>query len=229
MLQLHCLVESRSICDHLGRRLWYHLLAMPEVANSSLSLPLRSRPPFWVCFSNKIKLLITDTIQVRLMIIIKITAVVQCSSSSKTPSRAEPAAIEACVELETEPEVVCLSECCACTGTTPTPFQPKDTAMTHHTWRQQDHLFSQGWYTTYMYQWLTMCCTRFHVLCIFCCFCVQNSLCSWLKKEDAFVTTGFDNRKKALEKFFFNSHSQNCTRNLLWRLSWWSKIAYQPF
>ena len=41
------------------------------------------------------------------------------------------------------------------------------------------------------------------MLCIFCCFCVQNSLCSWLKKEDAFVTTGFDNRKKAFEKFFF--------------------------
>lgn len=60
-----------------------------------------------------------------------------CSSSSETPSGAKPAATEARVEIETEPEVVYSSECCACTGTTPTPFQPKDAATIRHTRCQQ--------------------------------------------------------------------------------------------
>ena len=47
---------------------------------------------------------------------------------------------------------------------------------------------------------MTLCITRVRAFCVFCCYCVRKGL-SLVKKEDAFVTSGFDNWKKPHERF----------------------------
>ena len=104
----------------------------------------------------------------------------------------------------------CAAECCinACNKTGLTPFQPKDTSTIERTRKQQgkkSRLFSTSWYSTYT--WITLC-TRACVFFFYCRYCSGKSFCNLSKKaEDAFITTGFDNRKKAHEKF--TQHSQS--------------------
>ena len=94
----------------------------------------------------------------------------------------------------------CTSECCK-GGLT--PYQPTESSKLQVLQRQQGkriRRFSPTWYATY--SWLTVCTTRGKAFCVYCRYCSSNSLLNLAKKgEDAFVDTGFDNWKKALEKF----------------------------
>ena len=103
----------------------------------------------------------------------------------------------------TDKGIACASECCTniCNEQGLTLFQPKDSSTIERTrWRQgqKSSLFSPNWYVTY--PWMTLCITRVRAFCVFCCYCVRKGL-SLVKKEDAFVTSGFDNWKKPHERF----------------------------
>jgi len=98
-------------------------------------------------------------------------------------------------------ESACTSECCARANDEqgPTPFQPKDSSTIEDTRRKQgqkSRLFSPTWYVTY--PWITLCTTKFRVFCVCCRYCIRKGLA---KKEEAFVSCGFDNWKKAHERF----------------------------
>ena len=105
--------------------------------------------------------------------------------------------------------IACTSECCArvCDEQGITPFQPKDSSTIERTRRRQgqkSRLFSPTWYVTY--PWILLCTTRARAFCVYCRYCVEKGL-SLAKKEDAFVASGFDNWKKAHQKF--TQHAQS--------------------
>ena len=91
------------------------------------------------------------------------------------------------------------------------PFQPTESAVISCTKRKQgkkNQSFSLAWYTSY--PWLTLCTTRYKVYCTYCRYCSRKGLLSLAKKgEDSFIDTGFDNWKKAHERF-----SQRAQSNL---------------
>ena len=101
----------------------------------------------------------------------------------------------------------CSFNCCESTSLT--PFQPRDSA-TLETFQQiqgkQCRKFSPSWYSTY--SWLTLCTTKHRVFCVLCRYCkAKNLLCFARKGEDAFVSIGFNNWKKAHEKFTIHEQS----------------------
>ena len=65
--------------------------------------------------------------------------------------------------------------------------------------------FFPTWYVTYPWI-LTLCTTRARVFCVYCRYCVGKGLCLG-KKGDAFISNGFDNWKKAHERF--TQHTQS--------------------
>ena len=90
-----------------------------------------------------------------------------------------------------------------------TPYQPTESSKLQVLQRQQGkriRRFSPTWYAAYT--WLTVCISRGKTFCVYCRYCNSNGFLNLAKKgEDAFVDTGFDNRKKALEEF--GQHSQS--------------------
>ena len=95
---------------------------------------------------------------------------------------------------------LCTSECCK-GGLT--PYQPTESSKLQLLQRKQGkriRRFSPTWYTTY--SWLTVCTTRAKAFCVYCRYCSAKGLLHLAKKgEDAFIDIGFDNWKKAHEKF----------------------------
>ena len=124
--------------------------------------------------------------------------------NSPTPSDSD--------EEETRPDenfTQCASECCsrAYDEQGLIPFQPRDSSTIERTRRKQgqkSRLFSPTWYVTY--PWITLCTARARAFCVFCRYCVGKGL-SLVKNENAFVTSGFDNWKKAHERF--TQHAQS--------------------
>ena len=102
----------------------------------------------------------------------------------------------------------CESDCCV-GGLT--PFQPTDTATLEKLRKNQGdryRYFSSSWYSTF--PWLTVCVTRGKAFCALCRYCSEKNLLGLSKKGDnAFILTGFDNWKKAHERF--NIHSLSDT------------------
>jgi len=101
----------------------------------------------------------------------------------------------------------CTSDCCVERGLI--PHQPKDPGVLLKLRRRHGERyrhFSPGWYSTY--PWLTVCISRGKAFCVYCQFCTNKGLLSLAKKgEDAFVNTGFDNWKKALERLSKHAES----------------------
>ena len=95
---------------------------------------------------------------------------------------------------------VCTSDCCK-GGLT--PFQPTEPSVLEKLRRKQGERyrnFSPTWYSTY--PWLTICATKGKAFCVYCWYCTEKHLLHLAKKgDDAFVDTGFDNWKKARERF----------------------------
>ena len=100
----------------------------------------------------------------------------------------------------------CTSDCCK--GSL-TPYQPTEASKLQGLQRRQgkrNRRFSPTWYSTY--PWLTVCTTKGKAFCVYCRYCSEKGLFHLAKKgEDAFVEVGFDNWKKAHEKFNQHSHS----------------------
>ena len=102
-------------------------------------------------------------------------------------------------------ESSCTSECCE---DSLLPFQTNDSTMINCTRRKQGakyRAFSPAWYASY--PWLTLCTTRYKAYCAYCRYCTRKGLLCLAKKgEDNFINTGFDDWKKAHERF--SQHSR---------------------
>ena len=97
----------------------------------------------------------------------------------------------------------CTADCCR--ELRLTPFQPSDQSIIEKTRKQGKKYcqFSPAWYSTY--PWLSLCITRAKAFCTYCRYCDGHCLLCLAKKgEDAFIYAGFDNWKKAVERY--NQH-----------------------
>ena len=90
------------------------------------------------------------------------------------------------------------------------PYQVKSPPILHQTrklqgtkWRQ----FSSDWYDTY--PWLVLCTTTLKAYCHFCKYCTKRGLLSDKHVDSVFVNAGFDNWKKAHERFKQHAHSSS--------------------
>ena len=93
----------------------------------------------------------------------------------------------------------CMTECeeVCCSGSQ--AFQPRD-ADTLSSFVRKDRKFLTAWYD--IYAWVTLCVSKRKVFCFYCRHAAKHNQCSMSTKgEDAFSLNGFDNYKKALEKF----------------------------
>ena len=67
-------------------------------------------------------------------------------------------------------------------------------------------MFNMSWYSTY--PWITLCTTRHRVFCKYCRYCnFKGVLCFATRGEDNFVTSGYNNWKKARERFLKHEQS----------------------
>ena len=96
---------------------------------------------------------------------------------------------------------MCESLCCVdCTE----PYQPTNKAVLAYM-SNNGRQFIDKWFKTY--PWLSICVIRKKVFCFHCRNAESNALLTFsTKAESTFTSTGFNNGKKALEKF--RSHSQ---------------------
>lgn len=99
---------------------------------------------------------------------------------------------------------VCQSSCCS---NIKEPYQPKNTKILHCLARCK-RSFMSNWYKTY--PWLSVCITKKKVFCFYCRYAQKQMLLNFSKRgEDTFTKTGYNNWKKALEKF--KNHSLSIT------------------
>ena len=101
----------------------------------------------------------------------------------------------------------CVSICCSNESKA---YQPRDNS-TLSLFTRKDRKFLPTWYGKY--PWITLCSSQRKVYCLYCRFAHKHKLFYFSKKgEDAFATLGFDNYKKAIEKFkahaASNSHQE---------------------
>lgn len=101
-----------------------------------------------------------------------------------------------------ESESECLSSCC--TDIAIKPYQPTNKVILS-SMAINGRNFMEKWFK--LYPWLTVCITRKKVFCFFCKYAEKKGLITFnTKAESTFSSAGFNNWKKALEKF--EAHSQ---------------------
>lgn len=97
----------------------------------------------------------------------------------------------------------CTSECCQRLKEESAPYQPCDKSTISATKQKTGQKFrslNPKWYKDY--KWLHYCASRKRVFCHSCCWCyVRGQLTLTKKYDDAFVKEGFNNWKKARERF----------------------------
>lgn len=100
----------------------------------------------------------------------------------------------------------CSSECCA--DELSEPYHPRiDFALTKRKQGKQSRSFCSSWFKNY--KWLSFCTSRQKAFCFYCRSAMSKGLLAWSKKADgAFITKGFDNWKKAKERFQAHEQSQ---------------------
>lgn len=101
----------------------------------------------------------------------------------------------------------CDADCCKA-GYTGEPFQARNQGIILRTRKHQGRKvrqFSTDWYK--IYPWLVLCVTTLKAFCYFCRYCFTNGLLLD-HVDDAFVRVGFDNWKKARERFQKHTQSQ---------------------
>ena len=79
----------------------------------------------------------------------------------------------------------------------------------HENYRERSGVSSLDWYKSY--PWLVLCTTRSRTLCSYCSSCHKRGLLTEKVPGggDAFLTTGFDNWKKAQEYFMQHAKSHS--------------------
>ena len=98
--------------------------------------------------------------------------------------------------------IVCDKVCCVDEKKV---YQPRD-SKTLAVFTNIKRKFLPAWYDKY--HWITLCLTKKKVLCVNCRFAQNHKLLMFSKKGDAaFITTGFGNYKKAIEKFEIHEKS----------------------
>ena len=106
------------------------------------------------------------------------------------------------------------AECCCAREK---PYQPRMNYSTISKRKQGKccHSFQTSWYSTF--GWLSYCLTHNKVYCYYCRTATASRLVCFSKKNsDAFVSTGFNNWKKALKRFrqheSCNMHTESCMK-----------------
>ena len=93
----------------------------------------------------------------------------------------------------------CDCEWCRKGSDRPVPFQPRDAAILSQ-FEQGKRKFQPSWYSTY--KWVTLCTKQKKVFCTFCRYAKAQKMMTFsTHSEPAFTDCGFDNYKKALERF----------------------------
>lgn len=114
-------------------------------------------------------------------------------------------------EAETVDDISC-NETCDCTGCTigaenGSAFQPKEPGILC-AFERNGRKFLPTWYDKY--QWLTLCVKRCKVFCSYCRYAREHNLITFATRGDlAFSIVGFDNYKKAMEKFLHHEGSSS--------------------
>ena len=100
----------------------------------------------------------------------------------------------------------CDSHCCQDTHEA-SALQIRDAAVLRRTKRNQGHSrqFCADWYGHY--PWLALCVTRLKAFCAYCRYVYKHNLLTDRSSESAFITTGYNNWKKALQRF--DNHSKS--------------------
>ncbi len=120
----------------------------------------------------------------------------------------------------------CTSVCCALEQSE--PYQPKiNYSSTRRKQGTQSRSFRWEWFSEY--NWLTFCVPRGKVFCFYCRFLSLKGVLSFSKKGEAtFTTKGFNNWKKAKEKFREHELSQvHCEAMLKYTALQQSSVAVQ--
>ena len=104
-----------------------------------------------------------------------------------------------CTTVLTSSSDQCSSECCD--ADLSQPYHPKINYLNSKRKQgKQNRVFQSVWYDEY--KWLTFCVTRNKAFCYYCRTAVSKGLINFSKKgKGTFVHTGFDNWKKAKERF----------------------------
>ena len=112
---------------------------------------------------------------------------------------------EAESNFDNEDDVYCDSCDARCCQDTLEIFQVTDQSVISQTRKIQGHgrQFCVDWYKKF--PWLVLCTTRFRVFCSYCRYCYRRRLLTDKLGEAAFVTMGYNNWKKAVERF--NQHT----------------------
>ena len=121
------------------------------------------------------------------------------------PASSSDSLTEASSESHTDLDI-CHSECCEVRSV---PFQPQDASTMEKTRKQQgkkSRRFSPSWYESF--PWISLCTTRYRAFCAYCRYCHIKQLSIAKKGEDSFILTGFDNWKKAHERFAQHASSE---------------------
>lgn len=103
-------------------------------------------------------------------------------------------------------DVDCNSQCCQDTLDI---FQVRDDTVLKRTKRVQGHTrrFRSDWFKRY--PWLVLCITKLKAFCAYCWYTHRRGLLTDKLGEAAFVTTGLNNWKKALDHFEHHSQSSS--------------------
>lgn len=118
-----------------------------------------------------------------------------CSNSPHTRENAS-SIIQQDKDDALESQTTCTAHCCA---SVEKKFQPVDKATLDMIATEKRN-FQPQWYK--QFPWLTICLTYKKVFCLYCRYATHHHLLSFSKMgEKAFTETGFQNWKKALEKF----------------------------
>ncbi len=98
----------------------------------------------------------------------------------------------------------CAGQCCS---DDKKPYQPRSKEILG-LFVKKNRKFLLVWYDKY--DWLTLCITMKKVFCAYCRYAHRHDLLNFSRKgEDAFMVSGFDNYKKAIEKFRTHENSDS--------------------
>ena len=103
---------------------------------------------------------------------------------------------------------LCIGGCCG--SELSEPYQPNMdySKATMKVYSSQSRAFRREWFVDHT--WLTFCTSQNKVFCFYCRYTASRNLLGFSKKsEDAFTTRGFDNWKKAKQKFGEHEKSQS--------------------
>ena len=97
----------------------------------------------------------------------------------------------------------CSAECCSKSRTT--PYQPTEKKIIDSTRqcvgnKSETRLVNVDWFDDF--KWLSLCTTRKKLFCYYCVQCLEKGTLTFTKKKErAFITEGYGNWKKAVERF----------------------------